>query len=501
VRSHAAANERLFSHAPQARPPSVGSFASERFAIRVHYAEAVLETRAAEVLPIVEDAWALLVDELGFPEPLPDHGEGGDERVDIYVGLVSPALAITVAGANVSPEGGPRRSYAYVVLDHTIRLADMPVFVHHEVAHLVQFGIDLDATPMFAEASAVAHERFALPERTSWAQDLEDFQAWPTAPLFSNGIDLFPFTNTRLLYEFGASLFLLYLEQEHGELDGTLLRRLWERTGAPEATSDWLVALAAEVPVPLEDLVLDFASWRALVGGWAVADDGLVGAERLGSNNRLFAKQLAPAVLDGRALPLEGRDRLFQLGCATFQVETLSQPLPLRVRVRSSGGDDDEAPRPLGLAWVIGDPSRGVARRGRHAEVGEELIVEATLGPRETGLFSVCDLGPADARDLPSATPAEVRFLRTDVDFPDAGPEASDAGPPDGGSLDDEPPDCSCQSTPVRKAGNSKAPFAAARPWAMGVLSLTGLLMLLIRGRRLSKRRSLYRQDSERRVG
>ena len=92
-----------------------------------------------------------------------------------------------------------------------------------------------------------------------------------------------------------------------------------------------------------------------------------------------------------------------QLGCATLEIDAATGPVPLHVEVASVPDDDEEA-RPLGIAWVIGNPDEDRAERGRLDDVGPSLSVDLDVPAGDTLLLSLCDLGPADADELPRAT-------------------------------------------------------------------------------------------------
>lgn len=499
------------SMALQTRPPSVGFLDSETLPVRVHWETEAVAVRAPLVLSLVEEAWARLVTEMGFPAPLPDRGEGGDERFDVYIGFVAPAAALTIAGEDVSDSDGRAASYAYMHLSATLDENQLPTFVHHEMAHVVQFALDLKESLMFAEASAVAYERLALPEVDAWADRLEDFQSFPELPLFTNGIDARAHTVDDTLYEQGAALFLLYLEQEHGDFDGTLIRRLWEASAQelppPDAglldenEPDWLDALPDVTGAPLEELVLDFATWRVLLAGWAVPDDGLVGGESLSGRALLGTTRLVPQSLDGRPSAL-GRGRSpHQLGCAAFEVQAVGKELSLAVEVESLPREDGEEPRPLGAAWVLGNPSEDRATRARLEEIGPSLAFSLEVSAGDTLVLSLCDVGEADADELPRATEVVLSLHNEAVPRFDPGPPEDDAGPPaDAGSpAEDAGMVCACQHVPTpRSTGAKGGPFDAIRPYAVGAMSVIGLLLLFVRGRRVIRRRKLYRDDAAR---
>jgi hypothetical protein len=486
--------------AMQERPASVGSIASATWPARVHWADAAFEPRAEETLALVEAALSSLVDDQGWPAPLPDDGEGGDDRLDVYLGFAGASAAVTVAHEDVDDSDGKHASYAYVLLDGAMSAAELPTFVHHEVAHTVQFGVDLRATAMFAEASAVAHEHFALGAQSRWSEHLDDFQASPQAPIFTDGVAWRPFLGDESFYEFGAAFFLLYLEHEHGDGDGALLRSMWQAGVQPDDVEDnepdWLDVVADQVGDPAE-LLLDFATWRALVAVWAIAGDGWPRADELSGESLVRTKQLLPEVLDGLPIQLGNGERPHQLGCLMLETRALSEPLPIVVDAESLG----DTPRTLGIAWLVGDPTAGNARRGVHGATSDELTLRLTVPPRETAIISVCDVDEADADDAPMGTDVEVRVRRADLDPPveDAGVPDEDAGAP---AVDAGPPPvvCGCQSVPSRGGKGSVGPFAELRPYALVAGTVVGILIFGLRFARVRRRRKLYREGERRRV-
>lgn len=500
----------LASLALQTRPTAVGFVDSETLPVRVHWETDAVAVRAPLVLSLVEAAWTRLVEDMGFPAPLPDQGEGGDERFDVYVGFVAPAAALTIAGEDVSDSDGRAASYAFLHISASLDEELLPTFVHHEMAHAVQFALDLEESLMFAEASAVAYERLALPDTDAWADNLEDFQSWPQAPLFTNGIDAIPITLDDTLYEHGAGLFLLYLEQEHGAFDGTLIRRLWEAStqepsspdgGVDGNEPDWLDALPEVAGAPVHDLVLDFATWRVLLAGWAVPDDGLEGGASLPGTALLAATRLVPGSLDGEPMSLGRPRRPHQLGCVVFEVEAVSDGLPLAVDVESVARDG-EPPRPLGAAWVIGDPEQDRAARSRLDEVGPSLSFSLDVEKGDTLVLSLCDVGEADADELPRDTELVLSLHNENVPRFDAGVPDGDAGPSPDAGLPDEDAGvvCQCQHVPPpRSSGGQGGPFAAIRPYAVAAMTVIGLLVLFARGRAVVRRRRLYKADRRRR--
>jgi len=117
----------------------------------------------AEVGAVIEQVWRVEVDRLGWPAPIPDRGEGGDTRVDVYL---MELFSKGVAGY-VSPDGGfvgdnpatarteTQAAYGYLVFENDfidpappagLRVwppADwLRIIAAHEFNHLLQVGIN-----------------------------------------------------------------------------------------------------------------------------------------------------------------------------------------------------------------------------------------------------------------------------------------------------------------------------------------------------------------------
>ena len=193
--------------AMQARPAGiVGFIDAQTRPIRVHYQDEALLELAQLVLVDVEAAWQTQVEELGWPAPPPDEGEGGDERLDVYV-AVSPAAAVTVSAGDSDDNDGARRGYSYILVDLSIQPDERAPFIAHELNHVLQFGVDLNASLMLFESSAVAIERLYYEDAGTFFEDYPDFQLRPNAPIFMDGFQWRQITGEDLLYEYGASLF------------------------------------------------------------------------------------------------------------------------------------------------------------------------------------------------------------------------------------------------------------------------------------------------------
>lgn len=116
-----------------------------------------------EVGRVMEMIWSVEIDQLGWPAPIPDEGEGGDTRFDVYLmELFSKNL-----GGYVSPDGGfvgdnpatpateTQAAYGYLVLENDYIDPNPPgglrvwpaddwlkIIAAHEFNHVLQIGIN-----------------------------------------------------------------------------------------------------------------------------------------------------------------------------------------------------------------------------------------------------------------------------------------------------------------------------------------------------------------------
>lgn len=148
----------------------------------IHYtsqgADGATENFVDEVEQIVEEALDIQVNQLGWPLPPSDCGEGGDARFDIYL---METLGDSGTLGYATPEGtivdNPNSDieelyavYSYLVIDNNFAGLPMPrpmmrATVAHEFNHNIQFGYDFgDASGWYYEATAVWMETQVFPD-------------------------------------------------------------------------------------------------------------------------------------------------------------------------------------------------------------------------------------------------------------------------------------------------------------------------------------------------
>jgi hypothetical protein len=468
---------------------------SEAFPVRVHYDDEVFGEIAADVLDLLEDAWQRQVVEQGFPAPLPDDGRGGDDRLDVYLTGLGAAEGATLVDDDPDPNDGKQAGPVHLRIDPSSPI--LTSLVHHEFQHALHFALDGQETLMFFESSAVLQEVYALgADDDAWQENLPFFQDYPQAPPFADGIDWGQAIGMITLYEYGAVLVPLYIDEVYGNGDGVLIRQIWEASVQPDGSEDnepdWMDALQAQTGVAFRDMIPDFATWRVLVGPLAAPDDGPSVGDLMDGNALAAVRTLT---LDGqRGLPIGGTEDFgapHQLGCVLVQV-------------RAENGQDEEIevaadsladpPRTLSLSWVIRDPATSATVR----EVGGRgpSVVERVDVPEGRSLIAaVCDLSDPDADDIPEPGAVDIRVWNTRLPF---GPDVADGGPigPDpepevtDGGPDMPPFTCGCQQT---AEGPTGGPFDEAKKVLFPLMLLVGGASMVIRFRRSARRRKSFK--------
>ena len=116
----------------------------------------------------LESSLDIQVGEMGWPPPLLDCGEGGDERFDVYLldlidsrGILGFARPDAVIGDNpFTPETEQYAGYSFLAIDNDFNDAPNAIdllraTIVHEISHNIQFGYD------FAEPLTIAYESVA----------------------------------------------------------------------------------------------------------------------------------------------------------------------------------------------------------------------------------------------------------------------------------------------------------------------------------------------------
>ncbi len=259
-----------------ARPDSFGYVDSAQHPIRCHWSRLNDEQHCLDVIGYADTAWDVQVDQLGFRAPVPDAGIGGSDALDIYLtiaetGAAGSAWVDCEAGDGNCQDSDPTDGFAgtpaFVLID--ARTADLHHYTQHEFNHVLQYATDFDEQSISLwESTAVSAEHWTDPTWTTSASDLADFQATPwISTVLQDGYFLDEQYGIWSYYEYGATLWMRWLDIEHGDGSGSFAPQLWAATAQEgpgrepdvldawdELTGDWQADLVA------------FTAFRGLVG-------------------------------------------------------------------------------------------------------------------------------------------------------------------------------------------------------------------------------------------
>ncbi len=219
----------LFNDHDSLSRPQIQEFTdSAYYPMRLHYSASTSPERVTRLIEILDRAWENQVLGMGFDEPPTDRLRGGDSKYDIYLTAVFNESAITISEESDGPDANDVRP-SFILMDVNTAQVDEQVVLEHEFQHALQFGIDSEASLFLFEASAVYMETLAYPETLNYEEVLIDYQSWPNAPFFTDGIKWQDETGVISYYEYGGFLFLMYLDETFGEGDGSFIATLWKR--------------------------------------------------------------------------------------------------------------------------------------------------------------------------------------------------------------------------------------------------------------------------------
>jgi MYXO-CTERM domain-containing protein len=219
------------------------------------------------VLTLLEGAYTVEVEEMGWLAPLSDGTRGGDGGLDLYLAPLEPGEAY-VQGDGDGPDVGRDAESSFIVLDETLPEDLLPAYVFHEFNHACQYAMDAAEADPFWEMTASYVELLLQPHLGVAAGYYHDFQSWPR-----DAVDDFSHDDE---YSYGSSLFLNFLSQRYFGRSPDMVRDLWLRTAqlSPDYTNepDWVDALEEMLaPVTWQDALGEFSRWRPFTGA---ADDG-----------------------------------------------------------------------------------------------------------------------------------------------------------------------------------------------------------------------------------
>lgn len=229
-------------------------------------ADAATADYAAEVGAVLEEVWAVQVDELGWPPPLADGEAGGSSRVDVYLvelgddpsGPFGYATADDVQRCRTC--GG---AHGYLVMDNDyVGFPPDPdgalrATAAHEFSHLVHLAIAAAGEGWAYEATAVWMEQLLYRDDDARTVYLRDFGAHPELPLTDfadgGGFDR----------AYGAYVWNTWLADRHGP---AVVRDAWTSAGATDG--DVLNGYDRALQARGTSFTREFVAFAAATASW-----------------------------------------------------------------------------------------------------------------------------------------------------------------------------------------------------------------------------------------
>ena len=204
----------------------------------VHYVTSTADKTAAgwvdETLKQLSKVWKLEVDTMGYRKPLPDHGKGGNDKLDVYLKNVDPQ---GYYGYCTTGRKAYRYTYSgYCVLDNDFPesvfgappLNSLKVTAAHEFFHAVQYAYDAFEDRWFMESTATwMEERFADGVN-------DNLQYLASGQLGMPGTPLDRYIGATYA-QYGNWAWWEYLSSRYGN---GLVKSVWSRAGAYRGAPD-----------------------------------------------------------------------------------------------------------------------------------------------------------------------------------------------------------------------------------------------------------------------
>jgi hypothetical protein len=315
-----------------------------------------------QVAAAAEESLAVQHGDLGWPNPKPDAGKGGDDRIDVYVADIcnenGGSCIFGYANTDdLSPrcQNPPFKCFAYLVLDNDYSFAEfeypdpgvpLRVTTAHEYNHILQFRLDTLQDGWMFESTAVWSEEQVFPDDDDWLFYLDVWRRTPGKPLtqFSAGGGL---------KVYGSAVWNHWLDLEGGDYGPDVILDAWE-TSRKTRPKDFAVA-AYDRAIKRnggKGFSQEFGRFAAATAEWRVEDGDFPGADA----NEPDETQFPDVTRDGNLAP-GGKGKRFRLDHTAYRLLDVDpgarDVLKLRVTARRN------VRTAIALVGRTGDPETG----------------------------------------------------------------------------------------------------------------------------------------------
>lgn len=150
------------------------TFVSPSGFFRFHYTtsggDAVTLAYAQEMAGYFDDSYEIECSTLGYFEPPPDGGVGGDNLYDVYIiSLSGGTLGYTSSGGEYKPPDSTHScSASHIAMNTNLGYNYLTTTSSHEFQHAVQMSYDYEEPTWFMENCAVNMEDLVFPDVNDW---------------------------------------------------------------------------------------------------------------------------------------------------------------------------------------------------------------------------------------------------------------------------------------------------------------------------------------------
>ncbi|MGC8893379.1 MAG: MXAN_6640 family putative metalloprotease [candidate division WOR-3 bacterium] len=245
------------------RPVNQTTYDTTHF--RIHYdttgSQAVTIEYARQIAEIAEYSWEVLVDSMGYDEPPPDNGAGGDNRYDIYIIELTGGVLGYTQPEGSGPDPNQEDAYSHIAVDRYLG-GYVYATVSHEFMHAVEFSYTGNDGTWFMENCAVWAEEMVYPADNQYIGYLSG-----TGPLKRPNYEITSNAGSPEYWYAGVvwPLFLMFWEN-----DTDLIRAIWDTAGlhwGNHTKDDIDAVLRRDYGDSLENALADYAVWRWFVSG------------------------------------------------------------------------------------------------------------------------------------------------------------------------------------------------------------------------------------------
>ena len=248
------------------RPGFDFSMSSSNHPIVVHATAATSEDYAQRILSYADKSWDVIVDQMKFRAPRPDHADDADPRIDIYIrGDLTPGVGGYTGFSGFYEETPEADAYGYLVIADQLKDTYIRGVVAHEFFHLVQMSYDWFEHPGFMEATAVWVTDHVFDDENFY----QNYYAYYNKSPFQS-LDKISLADP---YQYGAGLWFQFLDERFGQGNGGIVKTIWEFSSQEtmDTEPDYFDAMTTLLggDQSLKSAFHEFGRWRLSVGSRA----------------------------------------------------------------------------------------------------------------------------------------------------------------------------------------------------------------------------------------